>query len=611
MADGLPRPIVRDLKALFHTGTACGLSDRQLLERFAAGRDPSSEAAFEVLVLRHGPMVLRVCHRILRERADAEDAFQATFLVLVRRRRSIRRLESVRGWLHGVACRVAAHARLEAARRRATEERAAVRNFEAVDPVDGAGRDRAELVSVIQDEVRWLPERYRAAVVLCYLQGLTLKQAAAQLGCPLGTVRSRLARARKLLHSRLTRRGMAPLVGVVAAAFDSALAGSIRLPPVPGALASNTAKAAARFAAGRATTEVTSTTVAALVQQFLRSMLIMKLKTIGVGVVLIGVGAFGASLAAPQADSAKLAPAARRGPRPTAETSKSKAQPRLVDHGSYVVEPPDLLIVEVLEALPGRPISGERLVRPDGKISLGFYGDVYVAGLTVPEIKEKVIRHLQKYIGDDKLGLIARDRTTLEPIVDLESGKPKSIDPRESDAVFVQVTAYNSKFYYVLGEVVVPGRLPVKGKETVLDAVNLVGGLRPQADHNNVVLYRHAPDGALRAMQVDIDQIMMGDDLSTNYQLLPVDRLVIPQNPRFKPDAAETEANQQIPVSPRRSNGAIPPDRRSERSDRSVELPGRADRLDDRAALLDVEKRLSEVERKLDLILEALKPRTP
>jgi len=115
MAGGTSVTILRDIQTLFDTGTAVGLSDRQLLERFAAGRDASSDAAFEVLVLRHGPMVLRVCRNVLGDRADAEDAFQATFLVLVRRRDSIRRLESVGGWLYGVACRVAARARVEAA----------------------------------------------------------------------------------------------------------------------------------------------------------------------------------------------------------------------------------------------------------------------------------------------------------------------------------------------------------------------------------------------------------------------------------------------------------------------------------------------------------------
>ena len=119
----------------------------------------------------------------------------------------------------------------------------------------------------------------------------------------------------------------------------------------------------------------------------------------------------------------------------------------------YVVEPPDLIVVEVLEALPGRPISGERLVRPDGKISLGFYGEVYVAGLTLPEVKEKIILHLRKYLHDEVLGLIKVDDepATRSPIPRRMS--TSEIEPRDSDRVFVDVTAYNSKNYYVLGDV--------------------------------------------------------------------------------------------------------------------------------------------------------------
>src|ERR1700731_4155705 len=112
----------------------------------------------------------------------------------------------------------------------------------------------------------------------------------------------------------------------------------------------------------------------------------------------------------------------------------------------YVVEAPDLLVVEVLEALPGRPISGKRLVRPDGKISLGFYGEIYVAGLTIPEVKEKVVLHLQKFLEDTSLGLVDADETGA-PVVGAATKKPKLIDPKESATVFVDIAAYNSKFY--------------------------------------------------------------------------------------------------------------------------------------------------------------------
>jgi polysaccharide biosynthesis/export protein len=146
----------------------------------------------------------------------------------------------------------------------------------------------------------------------------------------------------------------------------------------------------------------------------------------------------------------------------------------------YVVEPPDLLLVEVLEAAPGRPISGERLVRPDGKVSLGFYGEVYVAGLTMPEVKEKIVLHLRKFLSDEVLGLVEHEMETGEVKLD-KAGKPIMIDPKDSDRVFVDVTAYNSKNYYILGDVLIPGKLPITGNETVLDAIEFAGGLMPTA----------------------------------------------------------------------------------------------------------------------------------
>ena len=162
--------VFRDIQTLFDSGTASGLSDRQLLERFVNEQDTSAqaEAAFETLVLRHGPMVLRVCHNVRGKGTDAQDAFQATFLVLVRRCRSIRRFESVGSWLYGVACRVAARARVEAARRRRAERRGGLRVVEAVDSVEAREGDLAEFGPAVQEEVWRLPEKYRAVVALCY-----------------------------------------------------------------------------------------------------------------------------------------------------------------------------------------------------------------------------------------------------------------------------------------------------------------------------------------------------------------------------------------------------------------------------------------------------------
>jgi polysaccharide export outer membrane protein len=190
----------------------------------------------------------------------------------------------------------------------------------------------------------------------------------------------------------------------------------------------------------------------------------------------------------------------------------------------YVVEPPDLIVVEVLEALPGRPITGERLVRPDGTISLDFYGKVYVAGLTPGEIKEKIVLHLRKYLNDGVLGLIDEDP---------ETGEQIPVPPAESDRVFVDVTAYNSKVYYVMGDVLAPGRLPITGNETVLDAINYAGGLAPTASVPNIRLVRPAPPGACceQLLPVNYEAIVHAGDTTTNYQLMPGDRLVVYRDP--------------------------------------------------------------------------------
>jgi polysaccharide export outer membrane protein len=198
----------------------------------------------------------------------------------------------------------------------------------------------------------------------------------------------------------------------------------------------------------------------------------------------------------------------------------------------YVVEPPDLLLVEVLEATPGRPISGERLVRPDGKISLGFYGEVYVAGLTLPEVKEKIILHLRKYVSDVNLGLVDVDENG-EPVIDPVTKTAKRIEPRDSPTVFVDITAYNSKNYYMEGDVLVTGRMPITGNETVLDAIHFAGGLMPTAAPQNIRLVRPAPPGACcqQVLPVNLAAITSGGDPTTNYQLMPGDRIVVYRDP--------------------------------------------------------------------------------
>src|SRR5271168_5195158 len=206
MANGESPAVLRDIHTLFRVGTSNGLTDAQLLDRFRARSDlNSSEAAFAGLMARHGPMVLGVCRRALRNPDDVADAFQATFLILVRRADTVRVEDSLGRWLYGVSRRVSVRAKLAAARRSARE----VREIEFA-AAPAADADFDELREVLDEEIGRLPEKFRRAVVLCELEGCGHDEAARQLGCAIGTVKSRLSRAREKLRSRLIRRGVAP-----------------------------------------------------------------------------------------------------------------------------------------------------------------------------------------------------------------------------------------------------------------------------------------------------------------------------------------------------------------------------------------------------------------
>ncbi|HEV3121910.1 MAG TPA: sigma-70 family RNA polymerase sigma factor, partial [Isosphaeraceae bacterium] len=205
MAPGRRGDLQRPLQYLFGTGTVAGVSEAGLLTRFLTRGD---EVAFEAILAWHGPMVLGVCRRVLSDASDVEDAFQATFLVLLRKAGSLRDGDLLGPWLHGVASRIAVRARSQAARRRAIEGLGA-RNL-AVDASPAA--EWSDVRPVFDEELARLPERYRAAVVLCCMEGLRLEEAARQLGCPVGTIKSRLARGRERLRARLIRRGLAPAV---------------------------------------------------------------------------------------------------------------------------------------------------------------------------------------------------------------------------------------------------------------------------------------------------------------------------------------------------------------------------------------------------------------
>jgi RNA polymerase sigma factor (sigma-70 family) len=239
-------------------------TDRQLLERFVRQRD---EAAFSALVRRHGPMVLGVCRRVLDNAHDAEDAFQATFLVLVRRAGSIGRPELLANWLYGVAYRTAKKARAGVLRRR-TQERLAASMPRAEPGVEAAWQD---LRTLLDEELQRLPDKYRAPLVLCYLEGKTNEEAARQLGWPPGSMSARLARGRELLRERLEgrrRNGLLP-----APLFALLLLQKAGGADLPSRLADVTVRSALRLAAGKgAATTLVSPAVNELMEGTVRAL---------------------------------------------------------------------------------------------------------------------------------------------------------------------------------------------------------------------------------------------------------------------------------------------------------------------------------------------------
>ena len=238
MSIGKDGTVRRQLRTLFNVGTVRDLTDGQLLERFATDRGDAAELAFAVLVERHGAMVMRVCRAVLGDSHDAQDAFQATFLVLVKRARGLWVRDSIGPWLHQVAYRTAMCGRTTAARRRRLERHAAISALETRTPRD------LELERLLHEEIDRLPDRYRSPMVLCDLEGHTHEEAARHLGWPVGTIKSRLSRGRDRLRHGLVRRGVATDVGV----FIAGLGAKAPVFSISPALLDSTTAAALHFA---------------------------------------------------------------------------------------------------------------------------------------------------------------------------------------------------------------------------------------------------------------------------------------------------------------------------------------------------------------------------
>jgi RNA polymerase sigma factor (sigma-70 family) len=346
--------LLSGLNTLAHLGVTGNLSDDQLLDRFLARSGETAGEAFEALVARHGPMVLDVCGNILRDPHNTKDAFQATFLVLASRAASIRRRDALASWLFGVARRVALRSRVDRARRRVYEGSAAEAK---------AGRPGGppESWSELHEEIARLPERYREPVVLCYLEGLSTHTAALRLGCPHGTILSRLSRARERLRGRLTRRGLAP-TGLLTAGFAPG-----ELPAaIPPKLLIATVRASLTFTGQpTAAAGLVSATAVDLAKRILHIMMLTKLQIVGAAMSACVLTLGGVAALAPD-----------------------RAAPAKHEEWSSELAAPTHSITVRVEDQDGEPTEGARLSRnpddtPDGTDQVKLEPRIYV---TLPDI---------------------------------------------------------------------------------------------------------------------------------------------------------------------------------------------------------------------------------
>src|SRR5262245_39921228 len=342
MATAQLETLLWHIRKLATGGCAPQQTDRQLLDDFAARRD---QAAFAALVARHGSMVLRVCRRVLNHEQDAEDAFQATFLILARHTGSIRKREAVASWLYGVAYRTAMKAKRGAARRRNHEAR-----VRTVTPQPARSPTWDEVQAVLDEEVQGLPQHYRQAFVLCVLEGKSGPETAVELGCKEGTVKSRVNRARQQLQRKLTRRGinLATLLAAVSVA-DSVAQASMSAP-----LAQATIRLGLLVAAGEPAAGVIPPHIAALAAGVTRAMFLTRTKIATNALLVVGIVAAGAAALAQQvtaADETAKPPVATSAQPPAAQVNP----PAAADNKDSIVYSGRVV------GRGGRPIAGAKL----------------------------------------------------------------------------------------------------------------------------------------------------------------------------------------------------------------------------------------------------------
>jgi RNA polymerase sigma factor (sigma-70 family) len=356
---------LRHIRTLFSLGTVGGLADGQLLECYRTRADEAAQRAFTILVERHGPMVFRVCREILHDEHAAHDAFQATFLVLVRRARSLWTRDSLGPWLYQVAVRVAWNARSAAARRRRHEHKAATLTARSA-----PGERGDDVGPVLHEELCRLAERDRAVIVLCCLEGLTQEQAARQLGWPLGTVQSRLARGRERLRGRLMRRGLTP--GVIVAALTTATseASVAGLPALSDAAIDGLMSLAAAHTSA-APAGLVPASVAALTEGVLTAMFLSKLKIAALCLLSAGLLVTGVGILAGQETA--TAPAGIQ-PAGTTRPGQTAGPDRPAGAAPNAEDPTDALKQRLVE-MARRRLEAQEVFYKQGRITIDRYLD--------------------------------------------------------------------------------------------------------------------------------------------------------------------------------------------------------------------------------------------
>lgn len=320
--------VLQHLRRLSAVQSPSVTPDGDLLERFLVRRD---EAAFAELVRRHGPMVLNVCRGVLHNLHDAEDVFQATFLVLAQKADRVRQREAVGSWLCGVAYHLALKARAAIQRRRRSEERAEERTV--ADPL--LDMTLRELRQMLLEELQRLPEKYRLPLILCYLEGRTQAQAAKQLDWDKEVLRGRLNRGRSQLRARLTRRGLTLSAGVFVSAFSSASAA------LPAVRVEAAVKAALASAAGQEVGRFVSEQVAALAEGAIRTLFaghskLIVILVLALGSLITGAGLWARHQIAAGASAAGVIEPAHTPPRPKAKPAKPRPEVAIKEEGDRI-----------------------------------------------------------------------------------------------------------------------------------------------------------------------------------------------------------------------------------------------------------------------------------